>query len=223
MSLFSDLAASYRNMLANLMPRGRAWNRNIGSTMMALFDAIAQEFARFDQRSANLMNEADPSTALELLVDWERNAGLPDNCLPTDGTITERRRRMVRKLTSIGGQNKEFFIALAAQLGLDIEIIEFSPYRSGMRSGQPIYGAGWQYVWQVRLLPPSETNQFNIRSERMRSGSGRAGDRLRSFSVDELECIIRRAAPAHTIVRFAYPIEPEPILWFDFLSDNGQY
>lgn len=223
MSGFESLAAAYRNMMVNLQPRGRAWTRSPTSNLWALWDAFAQELARLHGRIENLMNEADPSTALELLADWERAAGLPDDCLPAGGTITERQRRVVSKITSIGGQSRAFFIELAAQLGIEIAIEEFAAYTVNNVVGLPINGPEWQYVWRVRILAESDSAAINLRSERFRSGRGRSGDRLRSFSVNELECIIRRAAPAHTRVLFAYPIEPEPILWFDFLSDNGQY
>jgi uncharacterized protein YmfQ (DUF2313 family) len=141
----------------------------------------------------------------------------------TTGTTTERQRRVLRKLTSTGGQSRSFFIELAAQIGLQVEIDEFKPMRSGFRSGDACYGEDWAFVWRVRLLPFSAATGLVLRSERFRSGQSRSGDRLRSFSVQELECIIRRAAPAHTKVIFVYPVDPDPAFWFDFLSDFGTY
>jgi uncharacterized protein YmfQ (DUF2313 family) len=223
MTELSALAAAYRDQMTALLPIGRAWSRAPGAILTSLFTAFSEEFARFHLRVEGLAREANPAAALELLDDWERVAGLPDTCLPTTGTITERQRRVLRKLTSTGGQNAGFFIELSAQLGLQIEIDQFLPMRSGFLSGAPCYAAEWVFVWRVRLLPFSEATGLTLLSERFAAGVSRAGDRLRSFSVQELECIIRRSAPAHTKVIFVYPVDPDPDMWFDFLSDFGNY
>lgn len=216
-------AAAYAEQLGALLPRGRAWLRAPGSLMAALLAGIAEEFARADRRVIVLGDEADPDSALELLPEWERVAGLPDQCLPTTGTIRERQLRVARKISGLGGQSRAYFIDLAAQLGIAVTIEEFRPFTAGMRSGSRCYGVGWRFVWLVRVLPFSEGSGFAVRNERFTAGHSRAGDRLRSFSVNELECIIRRAAPAHTKVLFSYPLDPDPALLFDFLSDQGGY
>ncbi len=215
-------AADYGTMLRQLLPQGRAWRAVIGSLLARMLDAFGEELARSDRRIIGLIGEADPLATLELLPDWERVAGLPDACLPTSGTVGERQLRVARKISGIGGQSRAFFIELAAQLGIEIAIDEFSPFTAGMRCGRPIGGSDWRFAWRVRVLPISETAGVSIRSSWFRAGS-RAGERLRSFSIRELECVIRRAAPAHTKVLFAYPVDPEPVLLFDFLSDQGEY
>lgn len=215
-------AAAYTEQLRALLPQGRAWRFDPGGVFAELLDALGVEFARADVRVAGLIEEADPSTTLELLPDWERVAGLPDACLPTSGTVGERQLRAVRKISGIGGQSRAFFIELAAQLGIEIAIEEASPFRIGSRMMERLDGEQWQFVWRVRVLPIAETSGAAIRSSWFRIGS-RMGERLRSFSITELECAIRRAAPAHTHVLFAYPVDPEPLLWFDFISDQGDY
>lgn len=218
-----DRALAYRDQFAALLPRGLAWLRAPGSNMIAALYGMSEEFARIDGRVDRLVEESHPGSALELLADWERVAGLPDNCLPVTGSVNERQRRVLAKITSIGGQSRSYFIELAATLGVSIDIDEFRPMRAGFRTGDRCYGAEWQFVWRVVVLAFSQDSGLLVRSERFRAGMGRAGDRLRDFSVQELECTIRRAAPAHTKVLFAYPNEPEPIMWFDFLSDYGEY
>lgn len=215
--------AAYSAQLRQLLPRGRAWLSAPGSIMSSLLESLAAGMERVDQRTADLIRESSPLTALELLPDWERVAGLPDACLPTSGTITERQLRVARKLAGIGGQSRAYFIELAAQLGIAIEIQELSPFRAGMRAGLPCNSVEWTFAWRVRVLPFSETSELYVRSSWFRAGAGRAGDRIRSFSITELECLFRRAAPAHTKVLFSYPVDPEPIFWFDFLSDQGDY
>lgn len=216
-------AAAYAEQLRQLLPRGRAWLTAPGSLLAQLLAAFGDELARADDRIAGLIDEADPLTTLELLPDWERVAGLPDACLPVTGSISDRQIRVARKISGQGGQSRAFFIDLAGQLGLEIEIEEFSPATCGHRLGSHIGGPQWRFVWRVTVLPPTEESAtLAIRTSIARCGS-RCGVRIRSFSIQELECVIRRAAPAHSKVLFAYPVDPEPMLWFDFLSNSGDY
>lgn len=215
-------AASYADQMRALLPRGRAWLAGQNSVLFGLISGLAEEFARMDARLAQLLDEADPGAALELLPEWERLAGLPDACLPVTGSISERQRRVARKIAAQGGQSRAYLIAEAAMLGLGVEIDEFTPMASGFRSGAACYGSDWRFAFRVRVLPFSAETGLRINTDRFHAGS-RSGDRLRSFSVAELECVIRRAAPAHVAVMFSYPTEPEPALLFDFLSDDGEY
>lgn len=215
-------AAAYADQLRRLLPQGRAWIAARGGVLAALLDAIAVEFARIDARIEGLRDEADPLTTLELLPEWERLAGLPDACLPVTGSVGERQRRVARKIAGQGGQSRAFLIEQAAMLGLAIDIEEFTPFTAGSRCGQPLYGRDWRFAFRVRVLPFSAASGLALINDRFRVGS-RVGERLRSFSIAELECSIRRAAPAHVAVLFAYPADPEPMFWFDFLSDQGAY
>jgi len=215
-------AAAYAEQLRQLLPRGRAWSSAPGGVLSGLLAGFGIGLARADDRVGGLVAEADPLTTLELLPDWERVAGLPDACLPVTGSISDRQVRVARKISGMGGQSRAFFIALAAQIGIEIAIDEFRPMTAGRRCGVRIGGPDWRYVWRVRVLPLSEeAGTLAVRRTTFRCGS-RCGDRLRSFSIQELECIIRRAAPAHTKVLFSYPVDPEPMLWFDFIT-AGDY
>ncbi len=110
------------------MPPGAAWPRAAAAMLTRLLDALAAEFHRADARAANLVEEADPRTAHELLADWERMAGLPDECYPEANTLERRRRALVSRLTRPGGQSRRYFIGLAAALGYGVAVTEFTPH-----------------------------------------------------------------------------------------------
>ena len=111
-------AADYLSQLRGLLPSGVAWRAADGLSITNLLQAMADELARVDGRAAQLHEEADPTTTNEILPDWERIAGLPDNCSETlADTVQQRRSALVSKLTQQGGQSPQYFIDIAAALG----------------------------------------------------------------------------------------------------------
>jgi uncharacterized protein YmfQ (DUF2313 family) len=189
----------YVDLLKKLLPRGDAWPRQITTTFHKLFEAISEEFVRFDARvGTDLINEADPNTTLELLTDWERLVGLPDNCQTgLSETVGERRQDILRKLRFRGGQSRQFFVDLALAFGYTVEIDETFPFRAGRnRSGDRCYDVAWLHHWRV-ITDSAVTTYF-------RAGTGRCGDRLRTWKNDTVECIFAQAKPAHTEVHFVY-------------------
>lgn len=207
---------AYKAQLASLLPRGRAWPREDDSILMRLVHAEAEELARIDGRVSDLLEEVDPRSTLELLEDWERVAGLPDTCIPAPDSIAERRAAVQSRITALGGQTLDYFVGLAATIGFAITIDEFRPFRIGTRVGQLLYGEPWAHVWRVNVQPPAADAGFGLTIRYFRVGQSAVGERLVGFGSLDLECIIRRAAPAHSTVIFAYDIDPEPLVWFDF-------
>jgi len=178
-------AEAYANQLRALLPHGLAWAAEPGSFLAKVLLAIGDELARVDRRAAILMAESDPRTAVEMLEDWERVFGLPDGCRPEIPlSYEERQVAVAQRLASRGGQSRAFFIAVAAALGFEGATIDEylgGGLRVGFRVGDRAYGDGWAYVWSLNL-PASATP-----SQR-----------------DYIECVVRRAAPAHTQVYFSY-------------------
>jgi uncharacterized protein YmfQ (DUF2313 family) len=202
-------AEAYARQLKQLLPRGRLWSLDPDSVLSKLCLGIAEELARVEGRGAALVDEVDPRTTLELLDDWERVLGLPDDCYDEPPTsVTERRLAAVQKLTSRGGATPQFFIDLAALLGFTVTITEYTSdvARAGtLRSGDRIYSPAWAYAFKVNVdLASPALEGWSAESIFFRSGTGRSGDRLRSWNGPVLECIIRRSRPAHTVVLFSY-------------------
>lgn len=191
-------ATAWTGQLQSLLPTGAAWTRAPDATLTGVLAGLAAEFARLDTRALDLLDEADPRTTLELLDGWERVLGLPDGCTPYLGTLTERRLAVVQKLAGLGGQTPAFFVALAAFIGLPIVIHEFDPDVGTYIPGIDVSGGRWRLVWRIDVQVPSGRVRF-------RAGTSGAGDRLTEGGQLDLECIIRRAKPAHTLAIFTYP------------------
>lgn len=187
---------AYGRQLRALLPRGAAWMAEAGTRLAQLLDGLATELSRVDGRAGALVDERDPRTAIETLADWERLLGLPDDCLLTiPSAIAERQTLVALQAVSLGGQTAAFYVELAARIGFTVTVTEFHPFRAGDHCGDRCYGTAWAFAWQVNV-PVGAITVFHAGSH--------AGERLRGWGAIDLECIIHRAAPAHTTVLFAY-------------------
>jgi len=192
-------ADAWRGQLERLLPSGPAWAVPADGTMDNLLAALADEFARADGRITALLDEADPRTALELLGNWETTAGLPDSCTGTPDSLDERRTALAQKIAEVGGQSRAYFTALAGALGYATTIEELGPARIGDRIGARVGGTEWSHVWRVHV-----SLDAGLPNARVARVGDRIGVRLRGWGSIDLECVIRRHAPAHTIVLFSY-------------------
>lgn len=212
---------AYREQLEKLLPSGRAWPRQNGTTMSALLSGFGAELSRVDDRAQDLLRESDPRTTLELLPEWERALGLPDTCTGPLVDVAARRGALVARLVQSGGQSPAFFAQIALALGFVVTIQEYRPFGAGSLAGEPltnpgqpfqvgISGAGdaldnrldWLFAWTVRA------SDFTVR--RAMIGSFGAGDPLATWGNTLLECTLSRLAPAHTTVRFLYSTTLQP-------------
>lgn len=191
-------AEEYAKLLKDLLPPGKAFPRESGTQLEQVLIGAAQEFSRAEARSDALAIEVNPAFTNELLTDWERVAGLPDKCSGTlEETIQGRRKVLVSKLTSSGGQSPAYFIEVARQLGYEITITEFRPFQAGLaRAGDPLTNGDWLYTWRVNA---AETTIIEFRA-----GLSAAGEALRTWGNDTLECKLNQLKPAHTEILFSY-------------------
>lgn len=209
--------ADYAGLMAQLLPRGAAWDFAPDGPFAGLLLAFGAEFARLDARVLALVEEADPRTTLELLPDWERVAALPDSCTGAPDNVGERQVALHQKITGLGGQSRADFIEIAARIGYEIEIEEHRPFRAGMACNQPATDEAWAHAWTVEVQPPDGLFEAEEFIAHFKVGD-RVGTRIRGFGSLDLECVISRAAPAHTQVIFAYAVDPEPAFWIDLTN-----
>lgn len=117
-------AAAFARMFKALLPPG-VWRLDADSFLSLVFLAGGDELERIDGRGADLIEESDPRTAVELLPDYERVLALA-----SDGTEAERQARVVAQLIRRNRfRPADFQLALAALLGQDVEdvvVIEHS-------------------------------------------------------------------------------------------------
>ncbi|EGJ49059.1 YmfQ family protein [Desulfocurvibacter africanus] len=192
-------AQDYRDSLQALTPPGLALPADADSTWGRLLEALAQEPARVDARALRLLVEADPRQVMELLQDWERTLDLPDECNPSGTTLQERRAAVVSRLTVEGGQSLPYFNGLAQLLGYSVSIEEFRPFITGLNCCGDVLNGGHEvrHVWRVTVHGPRVTY--------FRTGESATGERLLSIAAaEDLACILRRLAPAHTEAVIAY-------------------
>lgn len=187
----------YLAQLQALLPPGSAWPHDADTDLTRLLSANAIELVRVSARADQLLNEADPRTASELLSDWERVAGLPDPCVTADLTVDQRRASLVAKLTSLGGQSRAYFIALAESLGYaNSTITEYRPMTCNDTCNDALNSADDRFVWQINLTQQGGTFIANCGST--------CDSPLQAWGDEAIECQISRYKPAHTNVIFAY-------------------
>ena len=188
----------YLHQLQALLPHGPAWPRDDTAALTRLLAALATELARVDGRAIQLVEEADPRTVAELFADWERVTGLPDACAVAfggDQSMSQRRAALVGRLTTMGGQSSAYYVGLAAALGYAITISEFSEFSVNDNVEHALYGAAWNFAWQVNAALNTVT-EFTIDST--------VDDPLAAWGNALLECVINRLTPAQTTVLFSY-------------------
>ncbi len=190
-----DLKPLYLHQLLALLPPGAAWPRDPGTVRHGQLSAIARSLATVHARADQLLEEADPRSAAELLIDWERVAGLPDPCTGPAETTAERRDRVVARLTARGGQSRVYFIGVAAALGYAVTIEEFPTACCEDPSDVGLNPWPWPRTWMVHA--PAET-------VRELPADGASDEPLRTWGNQALECALHRHQPAHTNLLIAY-------------------
>lgn len=186
---------AYTQQLIALLPSGPAWQVEAGSVLRRMLEGIAEELARVDGRSRDLMNEADPRTTLETLTDWERVYALPDPCDGANPTIGQRRAGLVAKVIARGGQTKAYFIDVAIARGYVITITEFEQHTVAHPVNAPLYGEDWAFAFQVNA-PLNSVGVFTVNTP--------VSEPLAWWGNLALECVINNLKPAHTKALFAY-------------------
>ncbi len=190
-------AKDYLSQLFALLPRGAAWTGKLTSTRGQLLWGLSEEPARIDARGFDLLDEAHPARTVEILPEWESVFGLPDSCTGELETLQERRAALIAQVTLIGGQSVGFFISMAQSRGYEITITEHAPFRAGVNTaGDSVQGDAWQFAWAVNA-PETTVTSF-------RAGQSGAGEPLRTWGNDLLECTFEQLCPAHTTLIITY-------------------
>jgi uncharacterized protein YmfQ (DUF2313 family) len=158
---------------------------------------LAEEFARVDALAQLVGNETDPRKALELLEEWERALGFPDEDFAIADTLQRRRSFLHWRYTDAGGASPQKLVDDAAVFGFIVTIDEYLPFRAdeGCADDQHL-DALWTHAFQVNA--PAETIIY------FRADESAAGERIEDYGNAELEALITRQKPAHTVALFAY-------------------
>lgn len=198
------VAEEYTAQAQELLPKGQAWTRRIGTNLWKLLSACSEELARIHQRSADLLRETTPSQAVDSIPDWEIELGLPENCVTSVApSLDARRLEIFRKFNSTGGQNAQYYEDLAALLGFTVRVEEVyetaAPFKAGLsKAGDTLFQGVWLFTWRVVVKIPETAVQT------FKAGQNKAGDPLRWWAMSELECFLEKLKPSHTLLIFSY-------------------
>lgn len=188
----------WRSSTFALLPRGLAWSRDPASNIGKVVSTIADERKANHDRALTLLDvESFPTFSVELLEEWERAAGLPDPCRAVPGTLAERHAELADVFFATHPPTPDNMVAWSAQAGWNIEIREQRDFVAGVSMAGDTVGE-CDFVWVVTILG-EVVNYF-------RAGQNASGDLLFTFpDIATLECVLRRAAPAHTDLHFIVP------------------
>lgn len=184
--------------LLALSPPGSAFPRDRESNWARALAPLAAEHNRVETEAEALLPQVNPGRATTLLPDYERVLG-DDPCIgPASALPLDIRQRLaLQRWTNRGGATPAFFIALAAAIGVTITITESVPFETGVaETGMESILESGRFEWIVNL-PATTLIEFE-------TGVAESGMPMGDFVASPVECLIRRAAPAHTTVYFNY-------------------
>jgi uncharacterized protein YmfQ (DUF2313 family) len=156
------MARDYVELFKQALPRGPAWTRDLSSVAHKLYTGLMAEMVRVDGRALQLLAEMCPAETTELIADWERVCGLPDDCGEPPYTLADRRAAVVSKIISrggwSGGPSVPFLTSLIVALGyssanIEIRRFKFPEFTCNSNCDAPLNsGGGWPYVWEVVVV-----------------------------------------------------------------------
>lgn len=177
--------ADYALAILNLLPRGRIWPKGDDSVQYQVASGLAPSLNRLDGAANDLLVDAFPPTAVNLLPEWEASLGLPDPCLGPNPTISARQAAVQSRFLAGGGagQSTTFFIAFAATLGFSITIQEYTGSTTLANTWQvTVANSGTTYA-----TTESTTEDYID---------------VVTMGADVLQCEFARLKPAHTILNW---------------------
>lgn len=187
-------AVKYAEALHALLPPGDAFAGGEGTTLDGLLLGLAQELERIDARGDELLTQVFPDKSTELLAEWERVCGLPDECMVALAqTDAAREAAIVARLTQNSEPTVAFLVAAATALGYDITITENRERRFGASYGTPYGGPDWNLTFTVALSsgdPLITSRQYGADY----------GGVYATISDLPLLCLLGHLKPAHTIM-----------------------
>lgn len=171
-------ADEYSQVARALLPPGRAWNREEGSTQASLYDALGTIYEKQDGDSIQMLEAFFPLTATDGLAEWDSTLGIPDSCSGAPANDLINQQQIVTKLIASGGQSVPYYTALALALGFTITVSEFSAESPGDDAPAGMINTinDWAHTWRVNIMNPDTA----------------PADRT------PLQCLLDRVKPAHT-------------------------
>jgi uncharacterized protein YmfQ (DUF2313 family) len=178
-----------KDLLKQLLPKGRIWEFEQGGHFDKLIHAISKEFARIDLKADLLLKDLNPLSAEEHLSDWARIVCTSTDSASTLSNVEDLRAQVLRKLFSRGSQTKSFFIKLAEYLGFKVEITECFALCADSEIGGPVFDDSWNFTFII-----TDTTSY--------LGLDRPHNLISNQKI--LETVIQETMPAHCHVIFQW-------------------
>lgn len=186
---------AHKDLLARLLPP-ISYNPN-APRVAASLTAEGAEFDRVLADAAVALGALRPFAFQYWLEDWERVYGLPAECVEAGQLLQERLQLLALAFAERGGISIAWLKRYAALAGYTVGIAEYMPFRAGLSTaGAPLSNGVWRHAFRV-IAQGEPERPFS-------AGQSCAGDALRVWGAGNLECIINKYKPAHTVALFAY-------------------
>lgn len=193
------LKRNFDDLLTKLLPPGPAWHRKKGSPGNAVLTSGANQLQLVDSYADSLIDEADPRTASQTFEDWLRVFGLPDDCMKYLENLTERQlRKALLVKVKRSGLTAEFYKELGAIFDIGVDVGYYTPFRTNSRVDQRLFGPDWGHSFTLVITTNLQSQMDYFKT------NCRANERLASWGIEFLECLIKANAPAHAQVIFRY-------------------
>lgn len=193
---------NYDEALTKLLPPGPAWDRLTGSPGSAVLTAGANALSRIDALAMRLLEEADPRTCIDTFSDWLRVYGLPDECMEGLKDLSDDRlRQALLLLIRRCGLTEAFYKRLGAIFDIDIDVGSYDPFTTRSRVDERLFGPQWGHAYVLVVRTNLETEKVLFRT------TSRANERLASWGISFIECLVRKNSPAHAEVVFEYEVK----------------
>ena len=158
---------------------------------------LADALATAEQRFAAMAPQVDPRLATDFLADYERVLG-PDPLGRDQAALTLAARQQLacQRWVFRGGCSPDFYVALAANLGIGITVAEFIDSKCGpTECGDVLAPEQDELTWLVTMPETLVVEAVCNVSE--------CGDALGSFVADPIGPAITLYAQPHTLPLFA--------------------
>lgn len=148
--------------LKALLPPGRAWTRAVGTVLHKLLEAIAQEFDRLEARANDLLREAVPTGADELLPEWE---AITDATRCVEGASIEARRAGVVSRLLSGTPTEALTVSTIEGMGYPTPTITYwSPFVvGGSEVGDALSNDEWQHAIGIATVTRTPEDDAALR------------------------------------------------------------
>jgi uncharacterized protein YmfQ (DUF2313 family) len=189
-------------VLANYLPTGILYAaKNIGeSKLKKMLRALAYELTREQDKLYELSYEHKLDTTTNLIQEWERALGIPDDCFNTNQPIEIRRKQIVAKFAKMNLLTEQDWIDLAKLFGYDIQIIH------------PIENNGFDYTFDFYFYTDKELRFVMIIKFMGLAAPEDVFDCTFDFTFSDdtnvVICLFEHLKPANVKLIFEYELTP---------------